>query len=260
MCAKAERLKKRWDEQLEKLIDDHENDCNFDLMCGQSDDDFVNILLSVRQEYGLTREDVKESSAQVIELTMAELMRKPHLLKKVQDEVRACIPNGQEIVCEVDVNNMTYLRAVVKEGLRLHPVAPLLGARISMADCNIDGYVIPSGMRVLVNAWAIGRDERFWEDAEEFVPERFVKSTSSATAASVNIRGNDYQYLPFSSGRRICPGMNFAITVMEIMLANLMWKFDWLLPAPAMDIDMSEVFGLSVRRKEKLLLVPKQHA
>ncbi|KAF0897138.1 hypothetical protein E2562_033934 [Oryza meyeriana var. granulata] len=268
MCAEAEGLKKRWDELLERLIDDHENENNCNLACDQYDDDFVNILLSVRQEYGLTREHVKailedvffggiETSALVLEFTIAELMRRPHLLKKLQDEVRACIPNGQEIVREVDVDKMAYLRAVTKEGLRLHPVAPLLAPRISMADCNIDGYMIPLGTRVLVNVWAIGRDARFWENAEEFMPERFVDNMSNA-ATCVNFRGNDYHYLPFGSGRRMCPGISFGIAIIEIMLANLMWKFDWTLP-PGMEIDMSEVFGLSVHRKEKLLLVPKQH-
>uniref|UniRef100_A0A0D9XRY6 Uncharacterized protein n=1 Tax=Leersia perrieri TaxID=77586 RepID=A0A0D9XRY6_9ORYZ len=263
MRAKAERLKKRWDELLEKLIDEHENEYNSNLASDQSEDDFVNILLSVRQEYGLNREHVKailqdvffggiDTSAQVLESTIAELMRKPQLLKKLQDEVRACVPKGQEMVCEVDASKMVYLKAVIKEGLRLHPVAPLLAPHISMADCKIDEYVIPSGTRVLVNVWAIGRDARFWDKAEEFIPERFVDSMSS-----VNFRGNDYQYLPFGSGRRMCPGMNFGIAVVEIMLANLMWKFDWTLPR-GMEIDMSEVFGLSVHRKQKLLLIPEQ--
>uniref|UniRef100_A0A0E0MFC7 Cytochrome P450 n=1 Tax=Oryza punctata TaxID=4537 RepID=A0A0E0MFC7_ORYPU len=268
MCAKAERLKKRWDELLEELIDDHENDHSCNLTYDENDDDFVDILLSVRQEYGLTREHVKailqdvffggiDTSALVLEFTIAELMQKPHSLKKLQDEVRACIPKGQKSVSEVNMNNMAYLKAVIKEGLRLHPVAPVLAPHISMCDCNIDGYLIPSGTSVLVNVWAIGRDPRFWEDADEFMPERFVDSMSSATAC-VNFRGNDYQYLPFGSGRRMCPGMNFGIAAIEIMLANLMWKFDWTLP-PGIEIDMSEVFGLSVHKKEKLLLIPKLH-
>ncbi|BAF28234.2 Os11g0469900 [Oryza sativa Japonica Group] len=216
MCLKAERLKKRWDELLEELINDHENDdhsCN--LISDQNDEDFVDILLSVRQEYGFTREHVKailqdvffggiDTSALVLEFTIAELMQRPRMLKKLQDEVRACIPKGQKIVSEVDINNMAYLRAVIKEGIRLHPVAPVLAPHISMDDCNIDGYMIPSGTRVLVNVWAIGRDPRFWEDVEEFVPERFIDSMSSA-AANVNFTENDYQYLPFGYGRRIVP-------------------------------------------------------
>uniref|UniRef100_J3N897 Cytochrome P450 n=1 Tax=Oryza brachyantha TaxID=4533 RepID=J3N897_ORYBR len=254
MRARAERLKKRWDDVLEKLIGDHEHQCGYNQSHDRSDaDDFVNILLSVRQEYGLTREHVKailqdvflggiDTSALVLEFAIAELMQRPHMLKKLQTEVRACIPKSQEIASEVHVNNMSYLKAVIKEVLRLHPVAPLLAPHLSMDDCSIDGYTIPSRTHAFVNMWAIGRDPRFWENTEEFMPKR----------------GSDYHYLPFGSGRRMCPGMNFSIAVVEIMLANLMWKFDWTLP-PGMEIDMSEVFGLSVHRKEKLLLVPKQY-
>lgn len=176
-------------------------------------------------------------------------------MEKLQTEVRSSIPEGQEIVSEVNMNNMTYLKAVIKEALRLHPVAPLLAPHLSMVNCNIDGYVIPAGTRVFVNAWAIGRDKCFWEDAEAFVPERFV---ADGSAMCVNFKGNDFQYLPFGAGRRMCPGMNFGIATVEMMLSNLVHRFDWELPQ-GMEIDMSEVFGISVRRKEKLLLVPKLH-
>ncbi|GJN02976.1 hypothetical protein PR202_ga20372 [Eleusine coracana subsp. coracana] len=90
-------------------------------------------------------------------------------------------------------------------------------------------FTVPAKVRVMINTWAIGRDERFWEDAEEFVPER------------------------------MCPGMNFAMANIEVMLVNLIHRFDWELPLgqERHDIDMTEVFGIVVHRKQKLLLVPK---
>ncbi|CAL5031205.1 unnamed protein product [Urochloa decumbens] len=273
--AKSERLRRRWDELLEPLIDDHER--QYDAMAATatataSDPkgfvDFINVLLSVREEYGLTREQMKallldvffagiETSAAVLEYTIAELMRRPHLMKKLQAEVRSCVPKGQEAVTEPDLAGMTYLRAVIKESLRLHNVTPLVAPRISMASCSIDGYMVPAGVRVLINSWAIGRDARFWEDdPEEFVPERFI---GDGSAAHVNFRGNDFQFLPFGSGRRMCAGMNFAMAIVELMLANFVYCFDWELPPgkERQDIDMTGMFGLVVNRKEKLLLVPK---
>lgn len=197
-----------------------------------------------------------ETSSLVLELAMAELMRNPHLMNKLQAEVRINTPEGQEMVAEENLASMTYLKAVVKETLRLHPSTPLLLPHFSMADCEVDGYMIPSGTRVIINAWAISRDPESWELPEQFMPERFMDGGS---AAGVDFKGTDFQFLPFGAGRRICPGLNFGLATIEIMLANLMYCFDWEFP-PGMhreDIDMTEVFGLTVHPKEKLVLVPK---
>ncbi|KAK1647695.1 hypothetical protein QYE76_065500 [Lolium multiflorum] len=265
VCAKAEGVRNRWADLLDKVIDDRL--ANDKSKLDHTDTDFVDILLSLQLEYNLTRENLKallmdvffgatSSSSNTLEFTLAELMRRPHLLEKLQDEVRTIGPQGQEIVGEIDINNMTYLRATIKESLRLHPVAPLLAPHLAMDDCYIDGYMVPAGTRVIVNAWAIGRDSTSWGDAEDFIPERFVKGGNDV---HVNFKGSDFQFLPFGAGRRMCPGINLATTNIELMLANLIYHFDWELPpgVKRKDIDMTEVFGLTVRRKEKLLLVPK---
>jgi cytochrome P450 len=198
-----------------------------------------------------------DTSSLVLELAMAELMRNPQQMAKLQEEVRKHTPEGQETVEEEDLGSMPYLKAVVKETLRLHPPAPLLLPRLSMADCIVHGYYVPSGTRVIVNTWALGRDPASWEKPEEFMPERFVEGGS---AAGVDFKGNHFQFLSFGAGRRICrPGLNFGMATVEIMLANLMYCFDWQLPVgmEEKDVDMTEVFGLTVPPKEKLMLVPK---
>jgi cytochrome P450 len=148
---------------------------------------------------------------------------------------------------------MAYLKATVKETLRLHPPGPLLIPHLSMADCEIDGYTIPAGTRIMVNVWALARDPASWETPEEFAPERFLPGGS---AAAHNGTGKEFDFLPFGSGRRICPGINFANAAVEMMLANLVYHFDWELPTETKEVDMKEVFSLSIRRKEKLHLVP----
>ncbi|CAO2035635.1 unnamed protein product [Urochloa humidicola] len=271
--AKSERLRRRWDELLDRLIDDHESKYKPTMAAASDpkdeDDDFIHILLSLRREYGLGREQMKailldvffggiDTAATVLENMAVELMKSPHVMRKLQAEVRSVVPMGQEIVTEADLKDMAYLRAVIKESLRLHGVVPLLAPHFSMATCSvIDGVVVPAGLRVMINVWAIGRDRRFWgDDAEVFVPERFLDGGS---AADVGFKGNDFQFLPFSAGRRQCPGMNFGMAAVEVMLANFVHRFDWEMPAgkEARDIDMSVEFGLVVHRKEKLLLVPK---
>jgi cytochrome P450 len=198
-----------------------------------------------------------DTQASTLEFTMAELMRTPDAMKKLQAEVRGIVPKEQDIVREADLSDMAYLRAVIKESLRLHPVSTLIAPHLSMSSCDIDGFVVPAGVRALVNVWAIGRDARIWgDDAEAFVPDRFL---DGGAAADVNFKGNDFQFLPFSTGRRMCPGMNFGLATIELTLANLVHRIDWGLPAgkETHDIDMSEVFGLVVHLKNKLLLVPK---
>ncbi|XP_014756031.1 indole-2-monooxygenase [Brachypodium distachyon] len=189
---------------------------------------------------------------------MAEMVRKPRLLAKLHAEVRSKTPKGQQAVKKDDLSGMAYLKAVVKETLRLHPPVPLLLPRISMSSCDdVNGYAVPARTHVVVNAWALGRDARSWgKNAEEFSPERFMADDGGAAAGDFKRR--DFQFLPFGARRRICPGMNFGVASVEMMLANLVYCFDWELPDGMReeDIDLTEVFGLSRHRKEKLLLVP----
>jgi cytochrome P450 len=188
---------------------------------------------------------------------MAELMMHQGVMARLQAEVRSIImPKGQQVITEVYLTGMSYLKAVIKETLRLHPPSPLLLPHQSLEECTVDGYVVPAGATVFVNVWAIGRDPRLWEAAEEFKPERFINN-GATEAGGVDFRGFDFQFLPFGSGRRMCPGMNFALANVEIMLANLLWHFDWGMTGAATEIDMTEVFGLTVHRKEKLILTPR---
>ena len=93
------------------------------------------------------------------------------------------------------------------------------------------------------------RDSRYWKNPEDFKPERFQSS-------DINYNGTYFEFIPFGSGRRKCPGMLFGTSTVELVLANLMYHFDWMLPdgASLASIDMSEKFGLTVSRKYDLRL------
>ncbi|XP_074304232.1 cytochrome P450 71A6-like [Silene latifolia] len=143
---------------------------------------------------------------------------------------------------------MKYLKAVIKETLRLHPPIPLLVPRESTQDLKIKGYDIASKTMVIINAWVIQRDLDIWEEPEVFRPERFLDS-------SVDFKGQDFELIPFGGGRRICPGITFAMTSNELVLVNLVYKFNWSLPEGALSdtLDMSEGTGLTIRMKYPLL-------
>ncbi|KAL6888400.1 hypothetical protein ACP4OV_009426 [Aristida adscensionis] len=229
----------------------------------QEEDDLVDVLLRMHKEDGLdvpiTIGTIKavlldlfiagsDTSSTTLQWAMSELMRHPDVMKRAQSELRHIL-TGKLRVAEEDLPKMTYLKLVIKETLRLHPAAPLLLPRESTAACRVLGHDVPEGATVFVNAWAIGRDPKHWEDAEEFKPERFENGT-------VDFKGMDFEYIPFGAGRRMCPGMLFAQSQMELALASLLFHFDWELPEGLHPggLDMEEQMGLTVPRKTDLML------
>ncbi|MBA0749894.1 hypothetical protein Gogos_003770 [Gossypium gossypioides] len=174
-------------------------------------------------------------------------------MKKVQEEVRNVVGNKLRVDAE-DVSKMKYLKCVLKETLRLHPAGSLLLPRQTSSSVKLGGYDIPSDTTVLINAWAIQRDPKWWENPEDFIPERFEDS-------SIDFKGQDFQFIPFGFGRRRCPGIPFAVAAIECVMANLLYWFDWKLPAGeiAENLDMTELFGLTVTKKTPLHVLPLSH-
>ncbi|KAJ4765061.1 hypothetical protein LUZ62_075436 [Rhynchospora pubera] len=188
-----------------------------------------------------------ETSSTTLEWAMSELVRNPTTLQKAQSEVRRILKG--RTLSESDLDKLHYMHFIIKETLRLHPPAPLLLPRECRESCRFFDYAIPKGTRVFINAWAIGRDPKYWEDPEEFKPERFMNS-------STDFKGNDFEFIPFGSGRRMCAGVSFGLASVELVLANLLYHFDWKLGdgLKPEEIDMSESIGLTARRKTPLLL------
>jgi len=194
-----------------------------------------------------------ETSFGVIEWAMSELLRNPKLMEKAQAEVRE-VHQGKEMITEASLHELRFLKLVVKETLRLHFTVPLLIPRESMEHCQIQSYDIPPKTRVLVNAWAIARDPKHWTDPDSFKPERFESS-------SIDYRGTNFEFIPFGAGRRICPGMTLGLANVELSLATLLYHFDWKLPTGLKpeELNMDEVHGVTVRRKNQLNVVPVPH-
>lgn len=191
-----------------------------------------------------------DTSATTVEWAMSEMIRNPSKLNKAQEEVRK-VCDEQGYLDEDKLDKLKYLKLIIKETLRLHPPLPLLVPRMSAHRCEINGYEIPAGTRVVVQGWVLGRDPEYWNDAEEFIPERFEES-------SHDFHGSNLEYMPFGAGRRICPGMLFGLANVEIPLAKLLYHFDWKMPYGMKhdELDMTEAFGATVNRKHPLCLIP----
>ncbi|KAM7507022.1 hypothetical protein LguiA_017475 [Lonicera macranthoides] len=192
-----------------------------------------------------------DSTSSTLEWAMAELLRNPETMVKAKAELKEVIGKGK-ILEEVDVTSLPYLGYIVKETLRMHPPAPLIPRKVE-TDVEACGYIVPKGAQVLVNAWTIGRDPTLWEDPLSFKPERFLGS-------KIDVKGQDFELIPFGAGRRICPGLPLAIRMVPVMLGSMINLFDWKLDGgiEPKDLDMAEKFGLTLQKARPLRAIPTQ--
>jgi len=199
-----------------------------------------------------------ETVPTMIEWTMSEALRKPPVMKKLQDELECVVGLGR-MVTESDLPRLVYLQAVVKETLRLHPTGPFLSRYLYSESCSVLGYEIPHKTRVLVNLWAIARNPKSWEDAENFKPERFMEGVGSGVDANGD---RNFGWIPFGEGRRKCPGEQLGTLVVEFGVAQLLHCFNWKLPSDDMngeneELDMTERFnGITLPRAHELSAIP----
>ncbi|KAL1567989.1 cytochrome P450 71AU50-like [Salvia divinorum] len=234
---KMKRLSKVFDGILEEIIDDHmkkqQQQRVADLV-----DTMMEIMESGQAGFEFDRRHVKavlldmiiagmDTSSTALEWAMSELMKNPAVMKKLQQELESIVGLDQ-MVEESHLDKLEYLDCVVKESMRLHPVAPLLIPHESMEDCELQGFFIPKKSK-----------------------KRFVGS-------EIDLRGRHFELLPFGSGRRGCPGLQLGLTVVKLVLAQLVHCFDWELPDGMMasEVDMAENFGLVTARAEPLVAVP----
>ncbi|KAL0409552.1 UNVERIFIED_CONTAM: Labd-13Z-ene-9,15,16-triol synthase, chloroplastic [Sesamum radiatum] len=227
--------------------------------------DLLGILLELKEQqvgegssFGLTQikavlMDIvvggTDTTATTVEWVMAELLHNPDIMKKVQEELTDVI--GENNVAEEShITKLHYLDAVVKETFRLHPPLPLLVPRFPSQSCVVGGYMIPKHSQVFLNMWSISMDPQIWENPSEFRPDRFLNNT-----ANLDYMGNNVQYLPFGSGRRVCPGLPLGEKMVMYLLATLLHSFEWRLPEDE-TVDLSEKFGIVMRKKTPLLAIP----
>ncbi|XP_056685002.1 cytochrome P450 CYP82D47-like [Spinacia oleracea] len=158
-------------------------------------------------------------------------------LKKTQTEIDNHVGKDRQ-VDESDLQKLVYLQAVLKETMRLYPAGPLT-QREAITDCTVSGYKILAGTQLYVNLYKIHRDPKLWANPLDFQPERFL-----TTHMECDIRGQNFELIPFGSGRRICPGISFALQSTQFTLANLLHGFDISTPSDKA-VDMTEGLGMT---------------
>ncbi|KAJ8748010.1 hypothetical protein K2173_014437 [Erythroxylum novogranatense] len=179
-----------------------------------------------------------DTTAVTLTWTLALLLNNRDVLNKVQHELDIHVGKDRQVK-ESDMQNLVYLQAVIKESFRLYPALPTLLPHESTEDCSVGGYNIPAGTRLFINAWKIHRDPQVWSDPHEFKPERFL-----TTHKDVDVRGQSPKLIPLGSGRRMCPGISFALQVLNLTLATLLHGFEVETPSNK-PVDMRGGPGLS---------------
>lgn len=191
-----------------------------------------------------------DTNSSTIEWAMTELMIHSNIMQKLRKEIDERIKEKAHLE-EADILELPYLQSVLKETMRLHLVVPLLLPHKTETNVKLNGYTIPKNTRVIFNVWAIARDSVSWENPNTFTPERFLGS-------EIDYKGRYFSFLPFGSGRRICPGIRLAERVMSLMLVSLVAHFDWKLPDNMLpeELDLDDTFGVTSQKAIPLLLVP----
>ncbi|GJZ32968.1 costunolide synthase-like protein [Tanacetum coccineum] len=264
--SKLMKLHKTLDKIFNDIFEEHVGTHRHSLA---EDEDLLDVLLKLKEEGGLefpiTNNNIKaifvdifaggtDTSTTTIGWAMTEMIRHPSVMEKAQAEVRQYF-KGKRKIMETDIQGLSYLQSVIKETLRLHPPIPLLLPHVCREQCKVGGYDIPVKMKVIVNGWACSTDPEYWEDADTFKPERFENTP-------IDFMGTNYHFIPFGSGRRMCPGINFGMVSVELFLAQMLYNFNWKLPdgLSPVDIDMTESEGMLTAKKVHLYLIPTPYA
>ncbi|PKA57392.1 Premnaspirodiene oxygenase [Apostasia shenzhenica] len=277
MRAKMKRIHSKMEKICNDAIEMHRRK---NVAEGDPDEDLLDVLLRIQKEGALdipfTMDNVKailtywpanfsflilqdfflggtETTATNWEWILTELVRHPDIMKKAQLEIRNAF-NGKSNIEESDFHTLPYLNMIIKESLRLHPPAPFLIPRYCYESCEIGGYTIPAGYRVMVNIWSILRNPESWDEPEIFRPERFQDNP-------YDLGLTNFDYLPFGGGRRTCPGISYGMRSLTNVLANVLYHFDWKPPGGKRpeELDADETLGIGLTRKNVLWLIGTPH-
>nr|QUN00525.1 cytochrome P450 82D169 [Tripterygium wilfordii] len=251
----TEKAMKRTAEDLDQILQGWLDEHKMKKKMGISGEDFMDVMLSICDDeaaelHSYDSDTIIKATCLNLVLAGADtttvaltwalclLLNNLDVLKKAQEELDTHVGRGRQVQ-ESDIENLVYLQAILKETLRIYPPTPLNALHISSKDCSVSGYHVPKGTRLFVNIGKIHRDSNVWADPDEFRPERFL-----TTHKDFDVRGQHHELVPFGAGRRMCPGISFALQVMLFTFAKLLHGFE-IASADGEPIDMTGSPGLT---------------
>ncbi|KAI0022327.1 cytochrome P450 [Xylariomycetidae sp. FL0641] len=157
-----------------------------------------------------------ETTATALAATTYFLLTHPATLARLQREVRGAFATFDQITGDA-TNQLPYLHAVVEEGLRLFPPVPFGLPRVSPGT-TIDGHWVPAGTIVSTDTFVVAHDPRNFAQPYAFRPERWLTNGEGDNCDASK---------PFSLGPRACLGVNLAYLELRLVLAKMVYAFDW---------------------------------
>lgn len=257
LTGKMKNCGKKLDAVVGDAVEDHRQKKlkisrnNTGALTEHEEEDFIDVCLSIMEQSQIPGNhpeiSVKsialdmlsggsDTTKLIMTWTLSLLLNHPDILDKAKEEVdtyfrKKKISDNTPVVDAADVPNLVYIQAIIKESMRLYPASTLM-ERMTSDDCDVGGFHVPARTRLWVNVWKMQRDPRVWKDPLVFLPERFLSNDKGM----VDVKGQNYELIPFGTGRRICPGASFALEVLHLVLTRLILEFE--MKAPEGKIDM----------------------
>ncbi len=242
---------KRLDDIVYRIIHEHRTS-------GKDTGDLLSMLLHVQDSDGSQMTDQQlrdevmnlilaghETTANALSWTWMLLSQNPVVEAKLLEELQAVL--GGRVPTMADVSQLRYTERVVLESMRLYPPLWMISLQ-AVEDCEIGGYPVSAGTIAFASQWVMHRDPRYFDNPEEFEPDRWVDDRVK--------RLPTYAYFPFGGGSRVCIGRSFAMMEAVLIVATIAQKFKLTL-VPEHPIVLQPSISLRPKRGIKMLLTKR---
>jgi len=174
----------------------------------------------------LTSLEGSDTSRVVITSTIFYCLHNPDTLELLKTEIRIAFDDVEEICIGKRLDSCHYLRACIKEAMRLSPpLGAIMPRQVLSGGIHVDGHFFPACTEVGTPVYALHHQERYHPDPFAFKPARWSADPSGACSED-SVSPSQSAYCPFGIGPRTCAGKALAYTEMSILLARIVFLFD----------------------------------
>jgi cytochrome P450 len=184
-----------------------------------------------------------ETTAHTLTFAWYALARHPEVLQKLHTELDTVLAGRAPSI--EDLPALEYTRQIFEETMRHYPTAPSTTPRLALENTTLGGYHVPKGALVSVNMYNIQHHPEFWDNPNEFRPERFYQRQEK----------HKLDFMPFGAGARKCIGNNLALMEGQLLLAQIAQKYVIQLTQDDMELEQTITLrakgGLQVRLEKR---------